>query len=43
MIFKVRRRKKLLVLVNPVGGRGKAVQIWKQVLASEVNYFDEMI
>jgi len=29
--FQVRRRKKLLVLVNPVGGRGKAVQIWKQV------------
>ena len=42
-IFKVRRRKKLLVLVNPVGGRGKAVQIWKQVLTSEVNYFAEMM
>ena len=43
LIFKVRRRKKLLVLVNPVGGRGKAVQIWKQVLASEVNSFNKMI
>merc|ERR1719429_696682 len=29
--FQVRKRKKLLVLVNPVGGRGRAVQIWKQV------------
>ena len=28
---KVKKRKKLLVLVNPVGGRGRAVQIWKQV------------
>lgn len=29
--FQVRKRKKLLVLVNPVGGRGRAVEIWQQV------------
>jgi len=29
--FQVKKRKKLLVLVNPVGGRGRAVQIWQQV------------
>ena len=27
----MRKRKKLLVLVNPVGGRGRAVQLWQQV------------
>ena len=28
---KVVRRKKLLVLVNPVGGQSRAVSIWDQV------------
>jgi len=29
--FQAQKRKKLLVLVNPVGGRGRAVQLWQQV------------
>ena len=39
---KVRKRKKLLVLVNPVGGRGRAVEIWQQVPTGEKEIFESI-